>query len=71
LTTITSAHGVDVYASINSDGTFSNGRVTYDRDSAVMHGGFFDANPDVDNESFIGAFAGDSIYGTLLGQIAD
>lgn len=71
LTTVTPVHGVDVAASINSDGTFSNGFVTYGTNRADMRGGFFDADPDAHNDSFIAAFAGDGIYGTLLGQIAD
>lgn len=71
LTTVTPVHGVDVAASINSDGTFSNGFVTYGTNRADMRGGFFDSDPNAHNDSFIAAFAGDGIYGTLLGQIAD
>ena len=67
----TEALNIDVSASINSDGSFSNGLVTFLDDQAELKGGFFNTDSAKQNETLAGAFAADTFYGTLLGQVAE
>jgi len=62
---------IDVAASINSDGSFSHGYVTFLNDQAKLKGGFFNTDSAKQNETLAGAFAADTFYGTLLGQVAE
>ena len=71
LTTYTETLKIDVSASINSDGSFSNGLVTFLGDQADLKGGFFNTDSAKQNETLAGAFAADTFYGTLLGQVAE
>lgn len=71
LTTYESNLNIDVAASINSDGSFSHGYVTFLDDQAELKGGFFNTDSEKQNESLAGAFAADTFYGTLLGQVAE
>ena len=71
LTTYESNLDIDVAASINSDGSFSHGYVTFLNDQAELKGGFFNTDPEKQNETLAGAFAADTFYGTLLGQVAE
>ena len=71
LTTYTETLKIDVSASINSDGSFSNGLVTFLGDQAELRGGFFNTDSAKQNETLAGAFAADTFYGTLLGQVAE
>ena len=70
LTSYTEALKIDVSASINSDGSFSNGLVTFLDDQAKLKGGFFNTDSAKQNETLADAFAADTFYGTLLGQVA-
>ena len=58
-------------ASINLDGSFSHGYVTFLRDQADLKGGFFNTDSAKQNETLAGAFAADTFYGTLLVQVAE
>ena len=71
LTTYESNLNIDVAASINSDGSFSHGYVTFLNDQAELKGGFFNTDSEKQNETLAGAFAADTFYGTLLGQVAE
>ena len=71
LTTYKSDLNIDVHASINSDGSFIDGFVTFERDQATLVGGFFNTDDARQNETLAGAFAGDAMYGTLVGQVAE
>ena len=71
LTTYTETLNIDVSASINSDGSFSNGYVTFLNDQAELKGGFFNTDSAKQNETLAGAFAANTFYGTLLGQVAE
>ena len=71
LTTYDSNLNIDVAASINSDGSFSYGYVTFLNDQAELKGGLFNTDPEKQNETLAGAFAADTFYGTLLGQVAE
>ena len=72
LTTYKSDLSIDVYASINSDGSFIKGRVTFDEsDEAPLVVGFFNTDDARQNETLAGAFMGDTMYGTLVGQVAE
>jgi len=71
LTTYESNLNIDVAASINSDGSFSDGYVTFLNDQAELKGGFFNTDSAKQNETLAGAFAADTFYGTLLGQVAE
>ena len=71
LTTYKSDLKIDVHASINSDGSFIDGFVTFERDQATLVGGFFNTDDARQNETLAGAFAGDAMYGTLVGQVAE
>ena len=71
LTTYTETLKIDVSASINSDGSFSNGLVTFLGDQAELTGGFFITDSAKQNETLAGAFAAETFYGTLLGQVAE
>lgn len=71
LTTYESNLNIDVAASINSDGSFSHGYVTFLDDQAELKGGFFNTDSEKQNESLAGAFAADTFYGMLLGQVAE
>ena len=72
LTIYKSDLSIDVYASINSDGSFIKGRVTFDEsDEAPLVGGFFNTDDARQNETLAGAFMGDTMYGTLVGQVAE
>ena len=62
---------IDVAASINSDGSFSNGYVTFLIDRAELKGGFFNTDSAKQNETLASAFAADTFYGTLMGQVAE
>ena len=71
LTTYKSNLNIDVAASINADGSFSHGYVTFLNDQAELKGGFFNTDSEKQNETLAGAFAADTFYGTLLGQVAE
>ena len=71
LTTYTETLKIDVSASINSDGSFSHGYVTFLGDQAELKGGFFNTDSAKQNETLAGAFAANTFYGTLLGQVAE
>ena len=71
LTTYESNLNIDVAASINSDGSFSHKYVKFLNDEAELKGGFFNTDPAIQNETLAGAFAADTFYGTLLGQVAE
>ena len=71
LTTYTETLEIDVGASINADGSFSHGYVTFLNDQADLKGGFFNTDSAKQNETLAGAFAADTFYGTLLGQVAE
>ena len=71
LTTYKSDLKIDVHASINSDGSFIDGFVAFERDQATLVGGFFNTDDARQNETLAGAFAGDAMYGTLVGQVAE
>ena len=71
LTTYESNLNIDVAAFINSDGSFSNGYVTFLNDQAELKGGFFNTDSAKQNETLAGAFAANTFYGTLLGQVAE
>lgn len=71
LTTYESNLNIDVAASINLDGSFSHGYVTFLRDQADLKGGFFNTDSAKQNETLAGAFAADTFYGTLVGQVAE
>ena len=71
LTTYDRNLNIDVAASINSDGSFSHGYVTFLNDQAELRGGFFNTDSAKQNETLAGAFAANTFYGTLLGQVAD
>ena len=71
LTTYDRNIDIDVAASINSDGSFSHGYVTFLNDQAELRGGFFNTDAAKQNEILAGAFAANTFYGTLLGQVAD
>ena len=71
LTTYESNLDIDVAASINSDGSFSHGYVTFLNDQAELKGGFFNTDSEKQNETLAGAFAADRFYGTVLGQVAE
>ena len=71
LTTYESDLNIDVAASINSDGSFSHGYVTFLKDQAELRCGFFNTDSAKQNETLAGAFAADTFYGTLLGQVAE
>ena len=71
LTTYDRNIDIDVAASINSDGSFSNGYVTFLNDRAELKGGFFNTDSAKQNETLAGAFAADKFCGTLLGQVAE
>ena len=71
LTTYESDLNLYVAASIISDGSFSHGYVTFLKDQAELKGGFFNTDSEKQNETLAGAFAADTIYRTLLGQVAE
>ena len=71
LTTYDKNIGIDVEASINSDGSFSDGNVTFSDYEAKLKGGFFNTDSAKQNETLAGAFAADTFYGTLMGQVAE
>lgn len=71
LTTYDKNIDIDVAASINSDGSFSKGYVTFLNDWAELKGGFFNTDSAKQNETLAGAFAADTFYGTLVGQVAE
>lgn len=71
LTTYKSNLNIDVAASINADGSFSHGYVTFLNDQTELKGGFFNTDSEKQNETLAGAFAADTFYGTLLGQVAE
>ena len=71
LTTYESNLNIDVATSINSDGSFSHGYVTFLNDHADLKGGVFNEDSAKQNETLAGAFAADTFYGTLLGQVAE
>ena len=71
LTTYTETLEIDVGASINADGSFSQGYVTFLNDQAELKGGFFNTDSAKQNETLAGAFAANTFYGTLLGQVAE
>ena len=71
LTTYESDLNIDVAASINLDGSFSHGYVTFLGDRADLNGGFFNTDSAKQNETLAGAFAPDTFYGALLGQVAE
>ena len=71
LTTYTETLKIDLAATINSDGSFSNGCVTFLGDKADLKGGLFNTDSAKQNETLAGAFAADTFYGTLLGQVAE
>ena len=60
LTTYESNLNIDVAASINSDGSFSHGYVTFLNDQAELNGGFFNTDSEKQNETLAGAFAADT-----------
>ena len=60
LTTYESDLNIDVAASINSDGSFSHGYVTFLKDQAELKGGFFNTYSAKQNETLAGAFAADT-----------
>jgi len=45
--------------------------VTFLDDQAELKGGFFNTDSEKQNETLAGAFAADTFYGTLLGQVAE
>ena len=71
LTTYTETLKIDVGASINADGSFSHGYVTFLNDQADLKGGFFNTDSTKQNETLAGAFAANTFYGTLVGQVAE
>ena len=71
LTTYESNLNIDVAASINSDGSFSDGYVTFLNDQADLKGGFFNTHSAKQNDALAGAFAADTFYSTLLGHVAE
>ena len=71
LTTYESNLNIDVAASINSDGSFSHGYVTFLNDQAELKGGLFNNDSEKQNETLAGAFAVDTYYGTLLRQVSE
>ena len=70
LTTYGSDLNIDA-ASINLDGSFSHEFVTFLDDKADLKGGFFNTDSAKQNETLAAAFAADTFYGTLLGQVAE
>ena len=60
-----------VAASINSDGSFNNGYVSFLDDRAELMGGFFNTDSTKQNETLAGAFVGGVVYGKLIGQMVD
>ena len=60
LTTYESDLNIDIAASINSDGSFSHGYVTFLKDQAELKGGFFNTDSAKQNEILAGAFAADT-----------
>lgn len=71
LTTYTETLEIDVGASINADGSFSQGYVTFLNDQAELKCGFFNTDTAKQNETLAVAFAANTFYGTLLGQVAE
>ena len=71
LTTYESNLNIDVAASINSDGSFSHGYVTFLNDQVESKGVFFNTDSEKQNETLAGEFAANTFYGTLLGQVAE
>ena len=71
LTTYDRNIDIDIAASINSDGSSSDGYVTFLNDQAELKGGFFNTDSAKQNENLAGAFAADTFYGILLGQVAE
>ena len=71
LTTYDRNIDIDVAASINSEGSFSHGYVKFLNDRAELKGGFFNADSAKQNETLAVAFAADTFYGALLGQVAE
>jgi hypothetical protein len=45
--------------------------VTFLGDRADLNGGFFNTDSAKQNETLAGAFAADTFYGALLGQVAE
>jgi hypothetical protein len=71
LITYTETLKIDVGAAINTDGSFSHGYVTFLGDKADLKSGFFNTGSAKQNETLAGAFAADTYYGTLVGQVAE
>ena len=71
LTTYDRNIDIDIAASINSDGSFSHGYVTFLNDQAELKGGFFNTDLAKQNKTLADAFAAGTFYGTLLGQVAE
>ena len=51
--------------------SFSNGYVAFLGERPELKGGFFNTDSAKQNETLAGAFAANTFYGTLLGQVAE